>query len=56
MLRAAAQAAALAAARLGGGGRPHMDAARHVQRLDVRWLRRGRRHIRTQYAQTYFVR
>ena len=41
----AAQAAALAAARLGGCGRPHMETSRHVQRLDVRWLRCRRRHI-----------
>ena len=46
MLRAAAQAAAVAATRLGGGGRPHMGAPRHVQRLDVRWLRCGHRHVR----------
>jgi hypothetical protein len=50
MLRATAQASALAAAWLGGGRRPHVEASRQVQRLDVRWLRCGRSRLCCQHA------
>jgi hypothetical protein len=51
MLRAAAQAAAVAAARLGGCGRPHMGASWYLQRLDVYWLRSGRNCVRFENAE-----
>ena len=53
MLRAAAPAAALAAARVGGCGGPDMEAPGPVQRLDVRWRRRGRRCIRVAHERIY---
>ena len=50
LLRAAAQATALEAARVGGGGGPDMEASGTIQRLDVRWLRCGRRRICSAHA------
>jgi hypothetical protein len=54
MFWVAAQAAALEAARLGGGGGPNVEEYGAVQWLDVRWLLCGCHFLCCAHARGYF--